>query len=217
MPALHICVQVAVPTGFLTSVGKFLANLVQQKALHRGCNACNRDEHASYMITSPRNQYRDHHTRCLLLSMFASYRHIKERIKKAVDDLQTQSKPNIAATTRKFNVPRQRLQYRFRRNSSKIESGGQNKKLSEAQEKAICQFLDHFDSNGLKARYKQLEQVANSLLTKDHQGKGSPPTVGSHWAERFPKQNPQYFVHKQKPLAVERRNAESPETNQAAL
>lgn len=27
--------------------------------------------------------------------------------------------------------------YRFKENSSKIESGGQNKKLSEAQEKAI--------------------------------------------------------------------------------
>ncbi len=85
-----------VPTGFLTSVGKFLANLVQQKALHRRCSACHRDEHASYMITSPENQYRDHHTRCLLLSMSASYRHIEERIKKAVDDLQTQS--NLSPT-----------------------------------------------------------------------------------------------------------------------
>ena len=186
----------AVPTGFFTSVGKFLANLVQQKALHRGCSACHRDEHASYMITSPENQYRDHHTRCLLLSMSASYRHIEERIKKAVDDLQTQSKPNIAATVRKFNVPRQKLQYRFKRNPSKIESGGQNKKLSEAQEKAICQFLDHLDSNRPKAWYKQLEQVANSLLKKDHWGKGPPPTVWPYWAERFLKRNSQYFVCK---------------------
>ncbi len=41
--------------------------------------------------------------------MSVSYRHIEERIKKPVDDLQTQSKPNIAVTARKFDVPRQRL------------------------------------------------------------------------------------------------------------
>lgn len=144
--------------------------------------------------------------------MSASYGQIEERIKQAVNDLGTQSKPNIAATARKFDVPRQRLQHRFKGNPSKIESGGQNKKLSEAQEKAICQFLDHLDSNGPKARYKQLEQAANSLLKKDHQGKGPALSVGPHWAERFLKRHPQYFVHKQKLLAVERKNAESPET-----
>ena len=144
--------------------------------------------------------------------MSASYGQIEEKIKKAVDDLQTQSKPNIAATAQKFDVPRQRLQSRFKGKLSKIDSGGQNKKLSEAQEKAICQFLDHLDSNGPKARHKQLEQAANSLLKKDHRGKGSTPTVGPHWAERFLKRHPQYFIRKQKPLALERKNGESQET-----
>ena len=60
--------------------------------------------------------------------MSASYGQIEERIKKAVDDLQTKSKPKIAATSRKFDVPRRRLQYRFKGNPSKIESEGQNKK-----------------------------------------------------------------------------------------
>lgn len=143
--------------------------------------------------------------------MSANYWHIEEKIKKAVDELQTQSEPNVAATGRKFDVPRQ-TQYRFKGNPSKIESEGQDKKLSEAQEKAICQFLDHLDSSGPKARYKQLEQAANSLLKKYHWGKGPAPTVGPQWAERFLKQRPQSFVRKQKPLAVERRNAESPET-----
>ncbi len=144
--------------------------------------------------------------------MSVGYRHIEKRIKKAVDDLQTHTKPNIAATAQKFDVTRQRLQYQFKGNPSKIESGEQNKKLSEAQEKGICQFLDHLDSNRPKARYKQFEQVVNSLLKKNHRGKGPPPTVGPHWADQFLKRNPQYFVHKQKPLAVEQRNAESLET-----
>ena len=43
--------------------------------------------------------------------MSASYGQTEERIKKAVDDLRAQSKPKIAATARKFDVPRQRLQH----------------------------------------------------------------------------------------------------------
>ena len=39
----------------------------------------------------------------------SSYGEIEGKIKEAVDDLRTQSKPNIAATARKFDVPRQRL------------------------------------------------------------------------------------------------------------
>lgn len=66
--------------------------------------------------------------------------------------------------------------------------------------------------NESKAWYKQLEQAANSLLKKDYRGQGLAPTVGPHWAERFLKRHSWYFVRKQKPLAVERRNAESLKT-----
>lgn len=62
----------------------------------------------------------------------SNYRETKEKIKKTVDDLQIQSKPIIAATMQKFNIPRQRLQHRFKSIPSKIESREQNKKLSEA-------------------------------------------------------------------------------------
>ena len=86
--------------------------------------------------------------------MSASYGQIEEKIKQAIDDLRTQFQPNIAATARKFDVPRQRLQHWFKGNPSKIESEKQNKKLSKAQEKAICQLLDHLDLNGPKAHYK---------------------------------------------------------------
>lgn len=111
----------------------------------------------------------------------------------------------------------QRLQYRFKENPSKIESGGQNKKLSEAQEKAIFQFLDRLDSNGPKARYKQLELAANSLLKKNHRGKGLAPRDGPHWAEQLLKRYPKYFVRKQKPLAVKRKKGREPGDNQVGL
>lgn len=43
--------------------------------------------------------------------MSASYGQIEEKIKQAVNNLQTQSKPNIATTIRKFDVLHQGLQY----------------------------------------------------------------------------------------------------------
>ena len=110
----------------------------------------------------------------------SSYGEIEEKVKKAVDDLSIQSKPNIATTARKFDVPRQRLQHRFKGIPSKIESGGQNKKLFELQEQAICQFLNHLNPNGPKAQYKQLKQAANSLLKKDHQA--PEPALSYSWA-----------------------------------
>lgn len=42
-----------------------------------------------------------------------------------------------------------------------------NRSLSEAQELAICQYLDCLDRGGPTARNKQLEQAANVLLKKD--------------------------------------------------
>lgn len=65
-------------------------------------------------------------------------------------------------------------------NSYKIKSKEQNKKLSEAQEGAICQFFDHLDFNKPKAQYKQFKQIANSLLKKDRWGKEPASTVGPH-------------------------------------
>ncbi len=58
----------------------------------------------------------------------SSYGEIEEKIKKVVDDLSIQSKANIATTARKFDVPCQRLEHRYKGIPSKIESGGQNKK-----------------------------------------------------------------------------------------
>lgn len=53
-----------------------------------------------------------------------------------------------------------------------------NRTLSEAQELAICQYLDHLDRGGPKARYKQLEQAANALLIRITPVKANPQQLG---------------------------------------
>ena len=71
------------------------------------------------------------------------YHEIEERVEQALDDLQTQNRPNIRATARKFGVPRMRLARRFHRtHMSKIEAGGQNKALDSEAERALCLYID---------------------------------------------------------------------------
>lgn len=47
------------------------------------------------------------------------------------------------------------------------------------------------------------ERAANYLLSLDGLNRG----VGVHWTDRFLDRHPEYFKRKQKPLAVERKNA----------
>ena len=140
-----------------------------------------------------------------------TYHDIESRIADAILELGKCENPNVTAVARQFNVPARRLINRWRGCKSKIECGGYNK---AAQELALCQYLDNLGGGGPNARYKQLEQAANSLLTKGYTGSGKPPIVGAHWTARFLQRHTQYVVRKQKPLATGRKNAHKPETFQ---
>lgn len=78
-----------------------------------------------------------------------------------------------------------------------------NKALSEAQEQAICEYIDRLDSWEMSARPQIVERAANYLLSLD----GLNRVVGPYWTRWFLDHHPEYFKYKQKPLAVERKNA----------
>lgn len=80
-----------------------------------------------------------------------------------------------------------------------------NKVLSEAQELAICEYVERLDSWEMSARPQMVERAANYLLSLD----GSNRVVGSHWTRRFLDRHPEFLKRKQKPLAVQRKNAHS--------
>ena len=141
-----------------------------------------------------------------------TYHDIESRIADAILELGKCENPNVAAVARQFNVPAKRLINRWKGRKSKIECGGHNKALSEAQESALCQYLDNLDGGGPKVRYKQLEQAANLLLKKGYTGSGKLPIIGAHWTAQFLQRLPQYVVRKQKPLYTERKNVHKPET-----
>lgn len=86
-----------------------------------------------------------------------TYHDIESRITDAILELDKRENPNVTAVARQFKVPPSRLRNRWKGRKSKIDSGGHNKVLSEAQESALCQYLDNLHGGGPKARYRHLE------------------------------------------------------------
>jgi hypothetical protein len=58
--------------------------------------------------------------------MSDSYKDIEERISIALQAIETSKAPNISAAARQFNVPRQRLYYRFHGRPAKTNLPGFN-------------------------------------------------------------------------------------------
>jgi hypothetical protein len=95
--------------------------------------------------------------------MPVTYHEIEDRIIQAVEHVADFPDANIAKTARDFDVPYNRLRYRLKIGNSRISAGGQNKKLSPAQELALCHFLDRLDATGFPARIGFIKSFTNDL------------------------------------------------------
>ena len=129
--------------------------------------------------------------------MPVTYHEIEERIGEAVAHIQENPLSNISKIAREFDVPYQRLRYRLKTGRSKITENGQNKKLSPAEELALCHFLDRLDATGFPARIPFITGFANNLLRRNHTDPTTdPPTVSHMWPQRFLDRHPEYSVRK---------------------
>jgi Tc5 transposase DNA-binding domain len=136
---------------------------------------------------------------------------IEKNVRRAISDLKTQKKPNIAATARKYCVPIDRVRRRFKGQTKALSTlGGHNKKLDKNDERVLYQYLDFYDNVSLPVREKSLSKIANSLLLRRHILIGSKdllPKVSKVWSSRFLKRHPKYKKRTLKPLAIYRKNA----------
>ena len=137
--------------------------------------------------------------------MSEAYAQVELRVQEAVNTCRTQLsnqlKPNIAEVARNHRVPEQRLRARLKGRPDKTTVGGRNKALSDAQELAVCDYLDLLDKGSHKARYFMPTKCANSILAEAHPTEKRPPTVSQHWSRRFLERHPQYNLRKQKTKA----------------
>jgi hypothetical protein len=90
---------------------------------------------------------------------------IKELIIQACEDLQTQENPKIAAISRKYNAPKDRVYRRWKGlSSSRINAGGANKALDNAAEEALYLYIEFTDDLDISIRKKTLVKAANSMF-----------------------------------------------------
>ena len=119
---------------------------------------------------------------------------IEDRILKAIDTLQHQNPPNISKTAQEFNINWRTLNAHFQGRGSLSTQPSTNIKLSDAQNHALCCYINTLDELGVYPQPKMIENCANSLLQLGHTKQNTPlPIVGEKWLKQWLKRHPQYI------------------------
>jgi len=129
------------------------------------------------------------------------------RISDAIEALNNGEFTTTAEAAREHKVSYQKLRARRLRRAPKSATGGQNKTLSEAQEAALCLYMDRCIALGRPAKKKHIRAAANSIL----RGDGIQKQVSQWWTKRFLKRHPIYHKRKTKSLSAERQAAQQQE------
>jgi hypothetical protein len=111
--------------------------------------------------------------------MPVTYHEIEERISEAVAHYKNFPDAKIAKIARDFEVPDHRLRYRLKTGKSRIDSSGHNKKLSPAEELALCYILNRLNTIGFPARIGFIKSFTNNLLKRSYLDIITPPPLVS--------------------------------------
>jgi hypothetical protein len=130
---------------------------------------------------------------------------IEERIINAIHALSDQSRPNIAAAAREFDVPYQRLKARFKGRKSLFEREPNGRRLNPDHESALSRWIDYNDELGLPLKRPQIIAAATSILKLFDP---SAPPPGPKWLKRWLQRHPEYRVRRRKALDIERLRAQ---------
>ena len=132
-------------------------------------------------------------------------RKMEERVQQAIKVFHMQEQPNMRQLARDFDVSYWRLKARIRGRRPRHLAIPPWSRLSGAEEKALCHYLDRLNSMGLAVRYPLVLAAANSILRTNNPE--SPPQVDITWARRFI-QRYKYHVLPQKVFDASRGAAE---------
>ena len=140
--------------------------------------------------------------------MSSTYQITQGRISDAINALHNGDYSNSTAAARAFGVNPKTVQQRLRGGASKSSRLPVNKALNFEQEQAIRDYIEQLDEQNVSAKVSMVCAVANYILAKSHSDPlTTPPQISKKWTKRFLDCNPQFYKKKQKPLAVECKNA----------
>ncbi|OAQ57817.2 tc5 transposase DNA-binding domain-containing protein [Pochonia chlamydosporia 170] len=104
---------------------------------------------------------------------------VEARIQEAIQHLSDNPGAKVATVAKQFGVPRNRLRM-------------PNKKLSEPEEQAICNYIDRLDRISLAVRAEFVTDAANYILKQRSSRSLQPeeiPVVNPQWTTRFLKRH----------------------------
>jgi hypothetical protein len=100
------------------------------------------------------------------------------RIEAAIADLDSQERPNISATARKYNIVRRTLAYRFKGETgpNREATSYSRKQLTDVQEEALITYVNKLNDRGFPPTPQILKNIAESI-GQTH--------LGRNWTARF--------------------------------
>ncbi len=140
--------------------------------------------------------------------MSSTYRITQDCISDAINALHDGNYSNATAAARAFGMDPRTVQQRLHGGASKSLQLPTNRALNSEQEQAIKDYIQRLDEQDVSAKVTMIRAAANYILTKSHSDHLTPPPqISENWTRRFLARNPEFYKKKQKPLAVERKNA----------
>ena len=140
--------------------------------------------------------------------MSSTYQITHDRISDAINALHDGDYSNPTAAARAFGVNSRTVRRRVRGVTLMSSRLPTNKALKFEQEQAIRDYIKRPDKQNVSAKVSMIRAAANYILAKSHfDPLTTPSLVSEKWTKRFLDRNPEFYKWKQKPLAVERKNA----------
>ena len=100
------------------------------------------------------------------------------RIAAAIADLESQVRPNIAATARQYNIARETLSKRFRGKTGPNQEATSyaRKQLTDTQEETLITYINKLNDRGFPPTPQILKNIAESIAHT---------ALGPNWVARF--------------------------------
>lgn len=132
------------------------------------------------------------------------------QLREALKYLRDNPHAKLSRVARDFGLPRGQLRCRFQgSNAVPHNNNNPNSKLSKAEEKALCNYIDRLDRINLGVNHEILRDAANVILRAKANPKATEiPTVSEVWANRFYKRYG-YTRQRQKKMDAAREASES--------
>jgi len=144
--------------------------------------------------------------------MVSTYQTTEDAISDAVSAFHEGLYSIPTAAAKAYNVAPRTVQRRVKGMGSRSSRIPSNRALNLEQEQAIRDYLKRLDDAGISATLSMLRGAANYLLKRSHLDPCTlPPTISPCWPRRFLNRNKEFFKKKQKPLAIDRKNAHNVE------